>query len=99
VTEKTNNHTFLKLEDMIKSDGLAKKNIFLKIDCEGGEYPGFRAFPLEQLDYIDQIVAELHFDNLYPEEWGLIDIFKTLLTKFVPVNLHMNNHGCMSLRP
>lgn len=66
----------------------------LKIDCEGGEYPGFKALPLKYLDLIDQIVIELHFDSIYPEEWGMLDIFRTLSEKFVSVNYHNNNWGC-----
>jgi hypothetical protein len=98
VTEKTANRTFYTLEDMIKSKGLFKKNIFLKIDCEGGEFPGLKVFPVELLDYVDQIAGELHFDTIYKEEWGMLDIFRTLMTKFVPVNLHHNNWGCMKDR-
>jgi len=28
----------------------------------------------------------------------MLDIFKTLRSKFVPVDLHMNNYGCMGNR-
>ena len=81
--------------DMIKKNKLFKKHIFLKIDCEGGEFPGLKYFPIEHLDYIDQIVGELHFEKIYNEEWGMLDIFRSLMTKFVNVNYHMNNWGCM----
>ena len=37
---------------------------------------------------------EVHFDNLGPETWGNLDILKTLASKFVCVNYHMNNNGC-----
>ena len=83
---------------MIKINKLFKKHIVLKIDCEGGEFPGFKYFPTEYLDYIDQIVGELHFDFIYREEWGALDILRTLDSKFVNVNLHMNNYGCMGGR-
>ena len=48
------------------------------------------------LDNIDQIVGELHFGDIYGEEWGMLDIFRTLMTKFVNVNLHMNNYACLN---
>ena len=77
---------------------MLKKRIFLKIDSEGGEYPGLKYFPTEYLDYIDQFILELHFVDLYPEEWGMLDIFRTLMTKFVSVNMHMNNNDCLAGR-
>jgi hypothetical protein len=79
---------------MLKSTNLTDKHIFLKIDCEGGEFPGLKYFPIDKLDYVDQIAGELHFGNIYPEEWGVLDMFRTLMTKFVNVNLHMNNWAC-----
>ena len=97
-SEKTSQKEFHSLLDMIKLKGLLKKHIFLKIDCEGGEYPGFKYFPVEQLEFIDQITGELHFDVIYPEEWGMLDIFRTLREHFVPVDFHMNNYGCMPNR-
>ena len=79
---------------MLKSTNLTDKHIFMKIDCEGGEFPGLKYFPVDKLDNVDQITGELHFGKIYPEEWGMLDIFRTLMTKFVNVNLHMNNWGC-----
>lgn len=79
---------------MLKSNNLTDKHVFLKIDCEGGEYPGLKYFPVDKLDYIDQISGELHFAHIYREEWGMLDIFRTLMKKFVNVNLHMNNYAC-----
>ena len=26
----------------------------------------------------------------------MLDIFRTIMTKFVPVNLHMNNYACLT---
>lgn len=51
---------------MLTDNSLDGKRIFMKIDCEGGEWTGLKYFPTEKLDQIDQIVAELHFDDLYP---------------------------------
>jgi hypothetical protein len=54
----------------------------------------FRYFPTEFLDYIDQIIMEVHFDFIYPDIWGNLDIFRSLADKFVNVNYHMNNYAC-----
>jgi hypothetical protein len=44
---------------------------------------------MEDLDYIDQIVIDLHFGpNQYLEYWGHLDIFRSLAEKFIPVNFH-----------
>jgi len=46
---------------------MMSKRVFLKIDCEGGEYAGLKYFPMELLDNVDQLVMELHFGTIYPE--------------------------------
>ena len=46
------------------------------------------------LALIDQIVIELHFSYLAPEEWGVLDILKSLSDEFVSVNYHFNNWSC-----
>jgi hypothetical protein len=51
---------------------------------------------MEKLDYIDQIAGELHFGFIYAEEWGMLDILRSLMSKFVNINLHMNNHACVN---
>lgn len=48
-TEKSSSHTFHTLEDMLKSHKLTDKYFSLKIDCEGGEFPGFKYFPTKYL--------------------------------------------------
>jgi hypothetical protein len=80
--------------DILKQKGLLKKRIYLKIDCEGCEYPVLKVFPLEYLDYVDQFSGEFHFAEIYREEWGMLDILRSIMSKFVPVNLHMNNWAC-----
>ena len=87
--------TFYTLEDILKLTGLTKKHLFFRMDCEGCEYAGLKYFPVEGLENIDQILMEVHFGKTFPEEWGMLDIYRTLMTYFVPVNLHMNNHGCI----
>lgn len=94
LTEKAAGYTYYTLWDLLKSRNLMKKHIILKMDTEGGEYLAFRYFPTEYLDYIDQIIMEVHFDEIDPEVWGNLDIFRTLADKFVNVNYHMNNYGC-----
>ena len=79
------------LLEILKRRELLKEHIILKIDVEGGEWPGFKHFPIEQLDYIDMIIMEVHLMN---NRWGHLDIFKNLMEKFVSVNLHMNNYAC-----
>lgn len=49
---------------------------------------------MELLDNIDQIAMEVHFDSIYPELWGNLDMFKSLLDKFISVNYHINNNAC-----
>ena len=52
---------------------------------------------MEKLDYIDQILAEFHLGVAgSAEEWGKLEIIRSLMTKFVPVIYHMNNWGCKS---
>jgi hypothetical protein len=83
---------------MIRDRRLTKKHITIKIDTEGGEYSAWKYFPMEDLDYVDQIVTELHFGGIgpnvwgiYPEAWGHLDIFRSLTEKFVIVNYHCMN--------
>jgi hypothetical protein len=92
--EKANGFLFYPLKDMIRDRRLTKKHISLKLDTEGGEYPALKYFPTEDLDYIDQITIELHFDWIYPETWGHLDIFRSLAEKFIPVNYHASNWAC-----
>ena len=73
---------------MIKKHNLTGKHWILKIDIEGGQYQAFKYFPIELLKWIDQIVIEFHFAPIYPEEWGQIDIYRTISKYFVPVNFH-----------
>ncbi len=78
----------------MKKKNLTNKKINLKIDIEGGEYLALRYLPVEYLDNIVQIYMEAHFDFLGPEQWGYLDIFRTIADKFVNVNYNNNNNGC-----
>jgi hypothetical protein len=55
-TEKTEKDVFYTLEDVLKRHDLLQKHITLKIDCEGCEWSAFKYFPVEYLEYIDQIL-------------------------------------------
>lgn len=68
--------------------------MFFKIDCEGCEYPGLKYIPTERLEQIDQMVGEFHLYPIFHEEWGILDILRSLTEKFVVVNLHMTNFAC-----
>ena len=46
------------------------------------------------LKWIDQIIIEVHFGPIYPEEWGNMEILKTLAEHFVVINFHENNAVC-----
>lgn len=63
---------------MLKEAHLENKYVFMKIDCEGCAYPGLKYLPTHLLDNVDQIVGEWHLGHIYKEEWGMLDIFRTL---------------------
>jgi len=80
--------------DIIRTRNLTHKYIFLKTDTEGAEWDTLKHLPLEYLDYFDQIAFEIHVGDIYPEQWGQLDILRTLNTKFININCHMNNNAC-----
>jgi len=98
VTMRENNRNHLSFMDMIKRHKLENKRLALKIDCEGCEYRGLQMVPVEVLDNVDVIIGELHLEKLHNEEWGMLDIVRTLTDRFVVTNIHMSNFGCMPER-
>ncbi len=40
------------------------------MDTEGAEFEAFKYFPVENLDYVDQILMEVHFMSSATEVWG-----------------------------
>lgn len=60
-TEKTDKHTFYSLEDILKRHDLLKKRVSIKMQVNGMEWNILKNLPLEYLDFIDQIVIEVHF--------------------------------------
>lgn len=81
-------------QNILRETHLENKRIILKIDCEGCEFPGLKYIPVEMFDKVDMIVGEWHLRTGYMEEWGILDIVRTLTEKFVVVNLHMTNFAC-----
>jgi hypothetical protein len=72
---------FYSLKDIVDSHHLTNKHVTMKIDIEGAEWPGFRAFPIEYLDYVDQFILEIHNPYgglMHKAYWGNIDIIKSL---------------------
>lgn len=64
------------------------------MDIEGGEWSALRSIPLTYLDYIDQIVVEMHLFETFAYFEGNIKTLAGLAEHFYPVNLHMNNFNC-----
>ena len=87
-TEQAGKFTYKTFEDILKTHNLTNKHFTLKIDIEGGQYPTLRYFPLEALDYIDQIICEWHMNFNGNDYWGNLDIFRSIASKFVPVLFH-----------
>ena len=93
-TETDGKFTYITLEDMVKRHNLTGKHWSLKIDIEGAENQAFKYFPVKDLEYIDVIVMEIHMGFIYPEEWGMLDVYRTLTEHFAVVNIHENNIVC-----
>lgn len=55
-SEQTKIYKYSSLKDIIDSRNLTQKHVIVKMDIEGAEWPGMRAFPREYLKYVDQIV-------------------------------------------
>jgi hypothetical protein len=72
------------------------KNIFLKMDIEGGEYPWLLSLNSENLNSFKQIVIEFHgindnsWNTLYKDK---IQCFKKLSQTHYIIHAHGNNHG------
>jgi hypothetical protein len=55
----------------------------------------FRYLPIQTLEHVDQIFGTFNFFGK-AEQWGYLDIFRTLTENFVPVNFHYNNKACFT---
>jgi hypothetical protein len=72
------------------------KNIFLKMDIEGGEYHWLWTITNEQLTHFKQIVIEFHGVN--DDSWGTINPAKVICLEKLNkthylIHAHGNNHG------
>jgi hypothetical protein len=72
------------------------KNIFLKMDIEGGEYPWIYNLPEDCLQNIRQLTIEFH--GILDNEWGTkletkLHIYKKMNKYHYIVHVHGNNYG------
>jgi hypothetical protein len=63
------------------------KNIFLKMDIEGGEYPWIQSLSIEQLNKFSQIVIEIHD----PKKESQYEVLKKLASTHYLCHFHGNN--------
>jgi hypothetical protein len=102
-SEYTNNISYVKKNISDKNDSSntnliylteTYKNIFLKIDIEGGEYGWLSFIPEEKLSKFKQIVIEFHGVN--NDSWGVpynvkVECLKKLTKTHYLVHAHGNN--------
>ena len=81
--EGKNTDTVTNLHELINSN----KNIFIKMDIEGGEIPWIQSLSDEQMNTFEQIVMEFH----YPYSDTEIDVFNKINRNHVLIHLHGNN--------
>lgn len=78
-----NNNKETNLHDIID----ANKNIFVKMDIEGGEIPWIKSLSNEQIDKFDQIVMEFH----NPFSDAEVDVFDKINKNHFLIHFHGNN--------
>ena len=85
----------VKLWDVVEQEGdCDKRDLLLKIDIDGEEWPTFANFPLDQLKRFRQISCEFHWSSRLkdPEYFSLCMRAITNIRKaFFPAHLHGNN--------
>ena len=84
-----NNRNYTNLHDLISKH----RNIILKMDIEGGEYPFLNSISRKQLNKINMIMIEFHSSR---GQWGLFDdkkigCFDILNKTHVLCHIHANN--------
>jgi hypothetical protein len=67
-----------------------KKNVFVKMDIEGGEWPWFEQLSNQDLLRIKQMVVEFHYVDFKSH----LDVFTKLAENFYLAHVHINNCGC-----
>lgn len=83
------------LENMIHSNGHSQtRNMILKMDVEGAEWPVLETVNLETLSQFDQIVFEMHgfidTDDLFRD--SMINVLKKINVTHQVVHVHPNNY-------
>jgi hypothetical protein len=63
------------------------KNLFVKLDIEGGEYPWLNSVSDDQLKRIKQLVIEIHNS---PQRWNMLSRLSKI---YWLAHLHGNNYG------
>lgn len=88
--EKKESRVFDSLENQIRSNGHAGRQLVVKIDIEGAEWDALEAAPDELLASIPQLAMELHGSD----ERKMLAVLQKLNRHFYLVNLHFNNWSC-----
>ena len=82
---------FYTFEDILKSRGLHKRPITLRLN--EFEDKVLKNLAIEFTEYFDQLVIDLHF-SAGSDLWGHLDIIKSLNKEMIPVNVHSSNGAC-----
>jgi len=88
--EEKQSRVFDSLENQIRSNGHAGRQLVVKIDIEGAEWDALEAAPDELLASIPQLAMELHGSD----ERRMLAVLQKLNRHFYLVNLHFNNWSC-----
>jgi hypothetical protein len=80
------------LENQVRKNGDAGKQLVVKMDVEGAEWESFLGLADDQLRRIDQLAVEFHGID----EGRFIAAMSKLKESFYIANLHWNNFGCDS---
>ncbi|MEM1243936.1 MAG: hypothetical protein AAGG80_03855 [Pseudomonadota bacterium] len=85
---------------LLKENGHLGKNLLMKMDIEGYEYPAFDAMTDEEIGCFSQIVCEIHhlhdlFYNIQRHEL-ISRCLKKILKQMYCVHIHANNVGSVA---
>lgn len=90
IGSSTNNNE-ISINDIFEKCFTDEKEVFIKMDIEGGEYLAFTTISDENLSKITCLIIEVHWiDNQYEDFEKLIN---KLTTKLVLIHKHDNNNG------
>lgn len=88
--EERESRVFDTLDNQIRKNGHAGRQLVVKIDIEGAEWDAIEAAPDELLASIPQLAMELHGSD----ERNMLAVLQKLNRHFYLVNLHFNNWSC-----